>query len=155
MPYYAGEPYTDGPVTIGPPDPPEIERMRLDGDVRADVDLYLRAAPTRADIEYFAITFSGRPAGQIVLHAINVERGESLVGYHLFSRADRGQGIGTRALRLLQRHVVERTALSRLTIITSEDNLPSQRLARASGFACAGRAREGPPLVVFRWSVRR
>ncbi len=154
MPYYAGEPYTDGPVTIGPPNPPEILRLPLADDVRADVDLYLRAAPASAAIEYFAIAWGGRLVGQILLHDISWATGESLVGYHLFSRRDRGQGIGTRALRLLQRHVVERTPLRHLTIITTDDNLPSQRLARACGFLDAGPAREGPPLLVFRWEVR-
>jgi RimJ/RimL family protein N-acetyltransferase len=155
MPYYSGEPYADGQVTIGPPDLPEIARLPLADDVRADVELYLHAAPTSADIEYFAITSSGRPVGQIMLHDIDLPSGESLVGYHLFSGADRGQGIGTRALRLLQRHVAQRTTLRQLTIITTEDNLPSQALARTCGFADGGPAREGPPLLVFRWAVRR
>ncbi len=155
MPYSADPPSTDGQVIIGPPDLPAILRTPLAADVRADVELYLHAAPARADIDYFAISSSGRPVGQILLHDINLASGESLVGYHLFSRADRGQGIGTRALRLLQRHVIQRTQLRQLTIITTEDNLASQARARACGFAHAGPAREGPPLLVFRWAVRK
>ncbi len=152
---YAENRYSDGQVSIGPPDLAAILWLSLDADVRADVELYLHAAPARADIDYFAISSSGRPVGQIMLHDIDLASGASLVGYHLFSRADRGQGIGTRALRLLQRHVIQRTPLRQLTIITTEDNLPSQALARACGFTHAGPAREGPPLLVFHWAVRK
>lgn len=45
--------------------------------------------------------------------------------------------------------------LTRAVIITSVDNVASQRLAQRCGFTYVGPAREGPDGMVFEWRIRR
>jgi RimJ/RimL family protein N-acetyltransferase len=156
MPFYHGPPYQDGAIRIGTPDVARILQSDIAGDVRGDVEHYLACAPAEPTLYYFSIYQEETPVGQIVLHDINHETGESLVGYCLFTPAWRGRGIGTRALRLLQRYVTELTGLTHLVIITGVDNLPSQHIAQKCGFLFAGGAREDPEqLVVYEWRVQR
>jgi RimJ/RimL family protein N-acetyltransferase len=91
--------------------------------------------------------------GQIFLHDIEPRQGVSLVGYHLFEREMRGRGIGTRALRLLQRFVIETDELRALVLITSGDNVASRRAAEKAGFVHIGPPREDPTGVALRWDV--
>ena len=153
MPYFSGQPYHRGAVSIGPPDLSARNALVLAGDVRTAVRAALDAAPMRADVTYFWIYEAGRPVGQILLHDAAAAMGESLVAYHLFTPADRGRGIGKTALALLQEHVAATTPLRQLIIITSHDNLGSQRLAQSCGFSYRGPARENAQLLVFRWDV--
>jgi RimJ/RimL family protein N-acetyltransferase len=105
---------------------------------------------------YFGICHEGRTTGQIFLHDIDGIDKSALVGYHIFDPRDRGRGHGTAALRLLQHHVVTRTDLQRLVIITTRDNLPSRRIALQCGFAERGSSREDPVKgIVMGWSVQR
>ena len=53
-------------------------------------------------------------------------------------RSARGQGICTRALRLLSRHALEELELQRLDLVTDPDNLASQRVAEKVGFQREG-----------------
>lgn len=154
MPFHYGPPYQDGAISIGAPAVERILQCDIAEDVRGDVEHYLACAPADPTIHYFSIYQEEVPVGQIVLHDINHETGESLVGYCLFTPAWRGRGIGTRALRLLQRYVIEQTNLTHLVIITGVDNLPSQRIAQKCGFVFSGGAREEPEqLVVYEWRV--
>jgi RimJ/RimL family protein N-acetyltransferase len=156
MAFHTGSPYTDGSISIGPPDVERIRRAPLAEDVAGDVAHYLATAPYEPSLYYFCVYAGQIPVGQIVLHDINLATGESLIGYCLFAPHLRGRGIGTRALRLLQQYVVEQTTLTRLVIITSTDNLASQTIARKCGFAFTGGAWEDPEnLLVFAWEVVR
>ncbi|WP_040447593.1 GNAT family N-acetyltransferase [Ktedonobacter racemifer] len=94
--------------------------------------------------------------GQILLHDMNVQTGEALVAYHLFERCYHNHGVGTKALHLLQQYAREETTLQVLTIITSLDNIPSQRLAQKTGFVMIGAPREDPSQgMVFQWHIDR
>jgi RimJ/RimL family protein N-acetyltransferase len=149
---YRGEAYTNGRILIGPPDASRLRHIQVAEDVRASFPFWLEAALKRDDIVYFTIYFDKTPAGQILLHDLNPETGESLVAYPLFDPALRGQGTGTAALRLLQQYVIEHTRLARLVIITSRDNQASQRIAQKCGFVLAGAPREDPVnRVVYQW----
>ena len=102
---------------------------------------------------YFGIFRDEALVGQIFLHDLDELQGEALIGYHLFSAAHRGNGTGTTALRLLQRHLVEHLLLKRVIVITSPDNLASQRLARRCDFTHAGAPREDPTGLLYEWQV--
>jgi ribosomal-protein-alanine N-acetyltransferase len=156
MPYHTGLPYVDGDISIGAPDVEQIRSSAIDDDVRGAVEHYLATAPLTPGEYYFCIFAGETPVGQILLHDINWATGESLIGYCLFRPALRGRGIGRRALRLLQRFVVEQTALTRLIIITDSENHASQAIARKCGFQYIGGAREDPEqLLVFEWRIAR
>ena len=156
MAVHTGQSYCHQYVCIGAPDLEQLRTVPKASDVEDSVIFYLHAAPTRPDIYYFCIYHYAKPVGQIMLHDINTQTGESLIGYHLFQSDYRGQGIGTAALMLLQAHVQATTALARLIIITSRDNTASQRLATKCGFYVIGPAREDPEhLIVFVWDVPR
>lgn len=154
MPFFQGPPYRDREVSIGPPKVAQILGAAIANDVAGSVAHYLATAAHAATECYFCIYEAKTPVGQIVLHDINHATGESLVGYCLFRPDLRGRGIGTRALRLLQRHVAEQTHLTQLTIITDVDNLASQRIAQKCDFTYVGGAWEDPDgLVVYQWVV--
>jgi RimJ/RimL family protein N-acetyltransferase len=154
MAFHTGESYYQQAICIGTPDVQKLLLVPKARDVEDAVSFYLHAAPARPDIHYFCIYQHDRPVGQIMLHDINARSGESLIGYHLFRTADRGQGIGTVALALLQAYVQTETSLTQLIIITSHDNLASQHIATKCGFHVRGPAREDPEhLIVFAWDV--
>ena len=103
---------------------------------------------------HFSIYLGPEPAGNILLHDISASDGVALVGYHLFDPRQRGRGTGTKALGLLQRHVVAATALRRLVIITGDDNTASQRIAQKCGFVYTGPSYEDPEHgLVFEWET--
>lgn len=83
-----------------------------DADVRDNLTEWLAAARRQDDIVYFEIHESERPVGQIFLHDIDPDRGEALIGYHLFRCGQRGCGIGTQALSLLVEYVRAQTDLA-------------------------------------------
>jgi RimJ/RimL family protein N-acetyltransferase len=145
--------YGDGDVRIvHPPNTMEVSSAPVAEDVALSRNQWLEWARTgQHDTLYFSVFRDNRLVGQIFLHDQNPQTGESLIGYHLFQPQDRGQGIGTQALKLLVAYVVERTNLNYLVIITDEDNWPSRRIAEKCGFTYAGPAREGPPLICFAW----
>jgi RimJ/RimL family protein N-acetyltransferase len=148
----AGRSLASGDVWIGPPVPEDIARAAKAADVAESVQHWLRAALERDDVYYFAIQWRDHLVGQILLHDIDRPSRESLVAYHPFEPSHRGNGIGTTALRLLQEFVVAESDLARLVIITSDDNVASQRVALKCGFAYTGASREDPVHgMVFAW----
>jgi RimJ/RimL family protein N-acetyltransferase len=151
--------HVEGNISVRPPDPAAIRGTTVAPDVAASVATWLSRALERDDVCYFSIyegNYEGeRLVGQILLHDIQFPDGEALVGYHLFQTADRGRGIGTVALRLLQRFVIEHTTLTKLVIITSADNLASRRMAERCGFRFSGPPREDPTGVALLWRAPR
>jgi RimJ/RimL family protein N-acetyltransferase len=145
----------NGEISIRPPDPAAIRAAAVSTDVAPSVATWLARALERADICYFSIYEGQRLVGQILLHDIQWSAGEALVAYHLFRPIDRGRGIGTHALSLLQRFVVEHTRLTKLVIITSSDNVASRRLAERCGFRFIGPPREDPTGVALAWTTPR
>jgi RimJ/RimL family protein N-acetyltransferase len=136
--------YRNGDVSIGPPEPDLIRSAPLATDIAASVATWLDRAEQSADTYYFSIFWRNTLVGQILLHDADWGDGESLIGYHLFAPEMRGQGIGTQALDLLLRFVAASTTLTRLVIITSQDNQASQRIAEKCGFRYVGSSREDP-----------
>lgn len=158
MTLHTGKTYTQAEVQIGPPDFEAIEAAPQAADVASSVTHWLAEARARTDVYYFSIFLDHTPTpiGEIALHDMNDQTGESLVGYHLFQPHVRGRGVGTKALRLLQHFVAETTYLKRLIIITSRDNIASQSIAQKCGFRYIGTAREDPVNgLVFAWNVPR
>jgi RimJ/RimL family protein N-acetyltransferase len=136
MAYYSGRTYTDAEVSIGPP-----TFALLRNGAAGPFTRWFVVAQDRADICYFSIYSNTSLVGQIFLHDVN-PAGERLIGFHMFDPAQRGRGIGTKALTMLKRFVIEQTELRRLVIITSQANLGSQAIARRCGFLHTGAPRE-------------
>jgi RimJ/RimL family protein N-acetyltransferase len=154
---YSGRPLTAGSVALTtPPGRDEILATAAGSDQIAAVERWTKAAAERDDIHYFAITEDERLVGQIFLHDIDRQKGECLVGYHLFDASDRGRGTGSAALALLQSFVREQTDLRRMVAITTKWNQGSQGIARKCGFEFVGPpwedSEEG---MVFRYEVVR
>ncbi|MGW7410597.1 GNAT family N-acetyltransferase [Streptomyces sp. NPDC054833] len=55
--------------------------------------------------------------------------------------AHRGQGVGTRAQRLLVDYLFEHTRVERIQVCTDADNIAEQRAAEKAGFELEGRIR--------------
>jgi len=149
MSIHRGSSYHEGSVTIGAPSAAHTLLFLR-------TDAWLATAPARDDVYYFVICEEQRPVGHILLHDMDPATGEALIAYAVADPADRGRGLGTKALGLLQRFVREATKVQRLIIITSRDNAASQRIAVTCGFRHTGASREDPINgVVFEWVVQR
>ena len=83
-----------------------------------------------------AITIDGDVVGGIGM-GVNSREYRGTIGYWVAASA-RGQGICTRALRLLSRHALDELELQRLELITDPDNGASQRVAEKVGFQREG-----------------
>jgi RimJ/RimL family protein N-acetyltransferase len=149
MALHQGRVYHEGNVSIGPP-------VRTTGPVdTSGIDWYAEGE-RRDDVYYFSVFEDARLVGEIFLHDIGADgAGEALIGYGLFQANDRGRGLGTKALLLLQRYVVEETELEELFIITSADNVESRRIAQKCEFALSGAPRENPDGLFLTWKVPR
>lgn len=152
---HTGTIYMEDNVSLRPRHPRTIRRAAKSSDVAENVRDWLSAALARDDIYYFSVYDGEALVGQIFLHDIDWGSGESLVGYHLLQAHDRGKGIGTKALKLLRDFVAEQGRFRELIIITSSDNLASQRIAQKCGFLYAGPPREDPNGILFRWKVQK
>jgi RimJ/RimL family protein N-acetyltransferase len=125
-------------------------------DYASRIDNWAILARTRGDILYFGISVLSEVIGQIFLHEWDREAKTSLVGYHLYRQEMRGRGIGTVAMRLLQRYVADETDLEHLIAITSDENLPSRGVGRKNGFVEVGASREDPEHgIVMQWRVEK
>lgn len=156
MAFYTGQSYYQDQISIGPPNLCLLQSVFIASDVQYAVEHWVSEAQGRDDILYFSIFLDQALIGQILLHDLNLDTEESLIAYHLFDPQLRGQGVGTRSLRLLQSYILEQTTLKKLIIITSRDNLASQSIARKCQFQYAGGSREDPINdMVFEWQVPR
>ena len=152
MAYYAGIGYREGNVALSPPAPQRILVTPHADDVADSVKEWVNRAEVQSDICYFSIEVEGELAGQIFLHDIDLSTGAALVGYHLFEPRWRGRGIGTQALKLLQKYVTADTTLTKLVLITSADNIASRRAAEKAGFTHAGPPLEDPTGILLTWT---
>jgi RimJ/RimL family protein N-acetyltransferase len=106
---------------------------------RADAEDYLRGAIDCGDERHpFAIVDAdtGELLGSIDM-SLNSMQYRGHIGYWVAPEA-RGNGVCTRALRLLSRWALEELQLQRLELITDPDNAPSQRVAEKVGFRREG-----------------
>jgi RimJ/RimL family protein N-acetyltransferase len=97
----------------------------------ADALAFIREEVT-PDENSFAIVSDDILAGAIGM-AVNSMNHRGRIGYWV-AREARGQGICTRALRLLSRWGLDEVELQRLELITDPDNVASQRVAEKVGF---------------------
>lgn len=144
MAYFGKLDLTDGDICIGAPLLEKLAALSIAEDVSSEVNHWLQEAATDPSVLYFGIFHWQTWVGEIVLHDISQETGESLIAFHLFDPHMRGKGIGTRALHLLVEFVKDEMPLRQLVIITSRENIASQRIAVKNGFHFAGPSREDP-----------
>jgi RimJ/RimL family protein N-acetyltransferase len=147
---YSGPPLRDELVSLAAVRPADVHECLTDSNVRHSM-AWVDRAVSDPSMLYFGIFRSEVLVGQIFLHDRHLN--EALVGYHLFTAAHRTYGVGTAALSLLQHHVAESPDLKRLVVITSPDNLASQRLAVRCGFTLAGAPREDPTGLLYHWTT--
>jgi RimJ/RimL family protein N-acetyltransferase len=110
---------------------PTIPHPYTEEDARA----FLRGEATPAH-EAMAVELDGRVVGGIGM-GLNSHEYRATMGYWVAAHA-RGQGICTRALRLLSRHALEELELQRVDLVTDPDNVASQRVAEKVGFQREG-----------------
>lgn len=101
----------------------------------ADALAFIRGE-VRPDEHSLAIVLDGKVAGGIGL-GVNAHDYRGTVGYWVAAPA-RGQGLCTRALRLLSQWALEDLELQRLELLTDPENLASQRVAEKVGFQREG-----------------
>jgi RimJ/RimL family protein N-acetyltransferase len=151
MTMHNGMTFTKGNVSIAAPNCKAVAAANCGNPWDAEWRIWREQAALQDDIYYFTIHCKDVLVGEIFLHDINLDTRESLLGYRIFSLSNRGQGVGSKALRLLQEFVANETELGRLVIITAEDNIPSRRMAEHCGFELAGSSWEDPHFVVYEW----
>jgi RimJ/RimL family protein N-acetyltransferase len=110
---------------------PTIPHPYTEADARA----FIRGE-VRSDHQALAVEVDGRVVGGIGL-GLNAHAHRGSIGYWI-ARPARGQGICTRALRLLARHALEDLGLQRVQLFTDPDNAASQRVAEKVGFQREG-----------------
>lgn len=102
---------------------------------RDDALAFIRGE-VRSDYEALAVNLGGRVVGGIGL-GLNSHGYRGSIGYWI-ARPARGQGVCTRALRLLARHALEDLQLQSVQLATDPENLASQRVAEKVGFRREG-----------------
>ena len=90
----------------------------------------------RPDHEALAVELDGSVVGGIGL-GVNSHGYRGSIGYWITASA-RGQGICTRALRLLAQHALDELQLQSVQLTTDPDNVASQRVAEKVGFQREG-----------------
>ena len=88
MTFYAGSAYHKDQVSIGPSDLNLLGSISISSDVKDAVEHWVSDAQKREDILYFSVFVEQELVGQILLHDINANAGESLIAeevsdYHL------------------------------------------------------------------------
>ena len=86
--------------------------------------------------QQFAVAENGRAVGSIGI-SVNETFRNGHIGYWCAPHA-RGQGVTTRALRLICRYGFDELGLERLELITDPENYTSQRVAEKVGFQREG-----------------
>jgi RimJ/RimL family protein N-acetyltransferase len=85
----------------------------------------------------FAVLVDGAAMGSIGVHWLEPDQGLAEVGYWVAPEA-RGQGICTRAVRLVSGWVFERPGMERLQLRADEQNAASCKVAEKAGFTREG-----------------
>jgi RimJ/RimL family protein N-acetyltransferase len=151
MTMHGGNTYGKGDVSLAATNGNAVEAANRGNPEDAEWRNWRERAATHDDIYYFAIHLNDVLVGELFLHDIDLNAEEAMLGYRIFSRSNRGRGIGRQALHLLLEFVGDETTLKRLVIITAEENLPSRRMAEHCGFELVGSAWEDPQMVVYDW----
>lgn len=106
----------------------------------------------------FAVTTDGRtPLGEVLYVRRTDEPVSTVEIAYGIGPEHQGQGLASRAVRLLTGHVQEVLAPERVVLRIAPDNLPSQGVARSAGFRLTDDApvlrprREGPDIELMTW----
>ena len=83
-----------------------------------------------------AIEIGGCVVGGIGM-GLNSHGYRATVGYWV-ATSERGNGVCTRALRLLSRHALDDLEVQRVDLVTDPDNIASQRVAEKVGYRREG-----------------
>jgi RimJ/RimL family protein N-acetyltransferase len=129
----------DVPAIVAACNDPEIQRylpMVPQPYREEDARAFVRGDVPNIGQHQFAITQKGAVVGSIGL-GVNDSSHSAAIGYWCAAEA-RGQGLTTRALRLLSRHALDELGVERLELITDPDNIASQRVAEKVGFQREG-----------------
>jgi RimJ/RimL family protein N-acetyltransferase len=110
---------------------PTIPHPYTEADARA----FIRGE-VRDDHDALAIQLDGAVVGGIGI-GLNAHEYRGRIGYWV-AAASRGQGICTRALRVLARHALSELRLQRVDLVTDPENAASQRVAEKVGFRREG-----------------
>jgi RimJ/RimL family protein N-acetyltransferase len=102
---------------------------------REDALAFIRGE-IRPDHQALAIELDERVVGGIGM-GLNSHVYRATMGYWI-AASDRGQGVCSRALRLLSRHALDDLEVQRVDLITDPDNIASQRVAEKVGFQREG-----------------
>ena len=102
---------------------------------REDAIAFIRGE-VRPEHTALAIQLDGRVVGGIGM-GLNSHKYRATVGYWMDAEM-RGEGICTRALRLLSRHALDELSVQRVDLVTDPDNRASQRVAEKVGFRREG-----------------
>jgi RimJ/RimL family protein N-acetyltransferase len=102
---------------------------------REDALAFIRGE-VRPDHQALAIELDGRVVGGIGM-GLNSHEYRATMGYWI-AASGRGQGVCTRALRLLSRHALDDLEVQRVDLVTDPDNVASQRVAEKVGFLREG-----------------
>jgi RimJ/RimL family protein N-acetyltransferase len=128
----------DVPALVAGCSDPEIARWipTIPYPYTADDALAFIRGEVRDDHDALAIELDGRVVGGIGL-GLNRHGYRGSIGYWV-AETERGNGICTRALRLLARHALDDLELQSVQLVTDPDNLASQRVAEKVGFQREG-----------------
>lgn len=100
-----------------------------------------RLTDRRREEYRWVVLLGEEPVGTAALMKPAWRMGYGEIGY-LISEPHQGQGLGTRAVRLLVTHLFAETALRRLQALVSVENVASQRLLERLGFKLEGTLRQ-------------
>jgi RimJ/RimL family protein N-acetyltransferase len=118
---------------------PEISRWtRVPSPyTRADAEGWIAASELDRQLEHaldwLVEDAEGNVVASIAVQDIRADEGIGEIGYWVAAPA-RGRGIATRAVRLATEWALHDLGLETLELITHEDNVASQGVARAAGF---------------------
>ena len=114
---------------------------------RAEAERWIAASQLERDagtaIDWLAVDERDDVLASVALQHIRRDDGLGEIGYWVAAPA-RGRGIATRAVRLVTEWALGELGLHTLEIMTHEDNVASQGVARAAGYVLAGE-RAVPP----------
>ncbi len=140
----------DSDLVLRPWTEDDVEAM-VDGCNEPDVAWWIPTIPSpytredalafirgeiRPDHQALAIELDGRVVGGIGM-GLNSHVYRATMGYWI-AASDRGQGVCSRALRLLSRYALDDLEVQRVDLITDPDNIASQRVAEKVGFQREG-----------------
>src|SRR3954449_6992290 len=155
MLHHPDPPLSDGVITLRPKrredidalvavcQDPEISRWtRVPSPyTRADAEGWIAAAELDRQagrgIDWLAVDEQDEVVASIAVQDIRADEGVGEIGYWVAAPA-RGRGVATRAVRLAADWALRELGLQSLELMTHENNLASQGVARAAGFTETG-----------------